>query len=788
LKTGFRTVLLVCLSLCLCVANGAIDPPKKKQNFGAFKAAHAATFKAAHAANVQAPAVPVDESLVTQYITQALGHPDPNSVLLTASLRARLKQFDPNWETSDELKQKAMHSLFSVESYEALADVVSAIQRSEYNNSVVLGDAGVGKTHLTDALVAMLSFGLLPEELKQKIGYNADPSTPRGKTFQLILGNTDVVLVNNTVLTLSNTESKQPWSDTDTRMKVTLAELFTAAKQEYARQDENGKKVGRRTVFIFEEIATLPPLVNDSLKTLEDSTGFHDPDRTELLKADPGYSVLAFTTPDEWRKMVGGDSAIERRYKKTQIYQPPEEKTFEIVRKKANQEWESQHGMLIDDQAIRFLIANRKFLTSPPLAMPASVLAATNDLFIWKTMNPGGDPDVISTQDAQTFLMDKVGITDIWFEGPNGEPPFHDFEKEVQARVIGHDEQIRAIGQIIKTWAKFGMGGEPPLIILGGPSGSGKDTIVAAINQVLFGHDGKKLNFSLAGAKGFGVDAFLEGPPIGNHSDHSIGVLAEALDKQKMGIVALNEGYDLPSGEYEKFKVMIEAGEIRPKGNDSRARPLLFPMFLMGQWGEDLFEGKTDAEIEAIQNGMNQDQVEALFLKGKKNGLEGALPYALLQRAKKSGGVFLIRPVPKADYGKIVELNVPSVVERAKKSRSNVEASIDPSVVKFTAAFSKATSASTRGLGANFTDFTLGALSEANDRGLKLQDAKVSIRHERDPNPVVDNIVVDWLNPPDQKPMSFRLPAKDLYRHGARCAQTFIDLAKDSEPSANPVN
>jgi hypothetical protein len=718
------------------------------------------------------------QSLVGQFIINnlRLNENDKASVLLSDSLDARLKKLDEHWEDSEEIKQQAINGIFSSDTYEPLADIVRAVQRTSYNNSAVLGEAGVGKTHLTQALVAMFSFGLMPEDFKQKIRYDDDVTTPRGKMFHSIFGNTDLVLVSNYLLGLSDAERKQAANDTEARMRSTLVELFNAARREYLRTDANGKRIGRRTIFVFEEIATLPELVNETLKPLLDHTGYHDVDRTDLLQEDPGYSAISFTTFDEWRKMVNGDSAIERRYRKTRLYQPTEEVALNIVRGQAKKEWEGQYGIKIEDSAISFLIANRKFLGNPPLAMPASVLAATNDLFTWKGIQDGGNSEVITTQDVQKFLMETVGITSIWFEGPNGEPAFHDLEAQVQAQVVGHTEVIHSICQIIKTWAKFGMKGEPPLIVLGGPSGSGKDTILAAFNRVLFGHDGKKLNFSLAGAKGFGVDAFLEGPPVGNHSDHSIGLLAQALDQEKMGIIGLNEGHNLPSSEFEKFKVMVENGEIRPKGNDVRARPLLFPLFLMGQWGEEIFEGKTDEEIEAIDNALTQEQIEAFFLKGKKDGAEGAMPYALLERAKKSGGVFVIRPVKKSDYEKVVALNTSSMVKQAKQSSNGVELTVDPTLVKYAAEFSKARSSSTRGLSANLSDFSLGALNRANDDGLDLHDAKVNLRHEQDANTREDQVVVEWTNAPEGT-RTFRLPAQSLYRHGARCTGPLKTLA-----------
>ncbi len=414
----------------------------------------------------------VTENLVHRYLKDTLHVPNLETVDLALRFYNRIKGLGPDGWKDPQNQAKIFESVFAPESAESLARMLRAYQRTAYSNSMVLGAAGVGKTHLIDQATAFLTFGLMPDYLKAEIHYTEDPNDPYSAVLAAFIGKTRFFIINESVLSQTVEAKGAPFSDTETRQKLTLIELHEAAKREFNRKDETGKRVGARTIFVFEEIARLPPLVNDTLKTLQDETGFHLPGASDF-KVDFGFHTQGFTTHPEFRRMVKGDSAVERRYQITHHPEATELRAFSIV-KSAAREWESMYGSMIDDSAIRFLIHFRKFLTSPPLAMPANVLAATNDLFIWKESHAGNEPKLIGLQDAQKYLMGKAGLTDIWFEGPNGEPPFHDFKRRVKEIVIGQDEVVDRICDRIIAWARYEMGSEVPVFFLGGPPEAAK--------------------------------------------------------------------------------------------------------------------------------------------------------------------------------------------------------------------------------------------------------------------------------------------------------------------------
>lgn len=718
--------------------------------------------------SIQAVVQP-ETSLVNDYLRNSLRVPDPAVFNLTLRLQQRMLKANVDWN-HPEIQETIFNEVFSPQSAQTLAYVFDSFQTTEYNNGIVLGQAGVGKTFLQDQITMQYSFGIMPDYLRKALAISEDELGDPDSIPNAFFGKTDVILITHHLLSHAPESKGQPWSGQDVRMKGVLTELFAEAKKEFKKVDGGGKRVGRRTIFIIDELATLPGLVNDTLKTILDETGYHDGNRVRMRGGDPGFMVLAMTTPGEYRKMVGGDSAVERRYAKVVQPEPTDEQSFTIVRKKADTEWEGLYNRLISDEAIEFIIHNRKFLTSPPLAPPASVLRATNALFLWKRRHPGEDPSVISLRDAQEFLMKRAGLTDVWFDGPHGEPPFHDLERRVRERFVGNEEVVRRICQRLKTWVRLGMSDELPVFLIGGPTGSGKDTLFSALNYALFGHDGRKFNFSIAGERGHGIDAIISGPPLGNHSDQEQGHLVRVLDDgYGHGLIGFNEGFDTPSSEFDKLKVLLESGIIRPKGLDSRERHIRFPIFIIGQFGERIFEGKTDREIAEMMKRLSQADIDGLFAEGRDGKQFGAIPRALLERAKNSGGVYLLAPAPHSEHGKMARQWLGEIQRRAKLA-NRIDLQVDEAALSdLLIEVGLKDGLGSRALEGLAVDFTEGALSRGQDEGVPRRNVKVHIGVRRASDVMRSDIVLTLFDESGAKFADWNFPLETLSRFRLGC-------------------
>lgn len=689
---------------------------------------------------------------------------------LTLELQERLKRISPTQHEDRAWQEETLKKYFSPSSQAAIGEIIRTMARTEYNNAVLLGEGGAGKSHSLTQLVSVLSFGVVPDFLTPEFEIKDNPDALK-IVREAIIGKTDVVLINNHLLSQDPTEKGQAFSSEPMRMRKILHDLFDAARAQF----ENG---GNRVEFIIDEIQDMPDLIKDSLKKILDKSGFHDPNDPHLRVNDRGFSLLVATTPSEFRAFFKGNAPAERRLRKIYQKEPSEAEAFRIVRNKADVEWTNLYGMLLTDDAIKYIIRNRKLLANPPQAMPGIVLTSANDLFLHP--NDYIDSGVqIDTKAAKRYLMKQSGLTDLWFEGPKGEPPMWDLAARVKKRVIGQDEVVDKIAERIKTWARLGFGSDVPVFFLGGPSGSGKDTLVKAFSQELFGHTSEHMTWGIGGAKDFKLESIFEGPPVGNHSDRELPRLAKAIDSgPRSSLIVLNEVKDTPTEQIEKLKLPLEQAMISPAGTDSRPRILLFPIFLLGQWGEEIFEGMSDEQIAERYKKMTQAQIERPFLEGKGNSV-GAVPVAIMGRAKRTGGVYMLMPVAKRHYPKIVNLYTDSMSEKLLVNQA-IKLSVRPELHEYVSLVATKLGEGTRALEAITIDFSEGAISKAIDQGLALHNTEIelSVRPAQQWNEaeiIVKSGERQWL-----------FKASELYRGKSMCENL---LTQQALPDAiKPVN
>lgn len=725
------------------------------------------------------------ESYVDLYLKQQLNVTDIDKFNLSKQLWKKLMAANgqqvaglPKWRDVPLVaaaRDMAVRRYFSRYSAEAVGQVFRALTAPSVANALVTGPAGVGKSYLMNQLALLISFQIIPEYLADEIGVPKEllqvqselslslaiPSTVRdanqsgaslpyaGILNAFFGGHPELYIVNRELLRKNPGDKGDAYLSVPQRMAGVIEGLFAAATREFHRTDTNG----RRTIFVFEEVATLDAEVQQLLKPLIERSGLRNPNDPLAHSEDSGYHVIAITTDDERKLLARGDGAVERRYRLIRLTEISEEQGFQLLKEKMASEYRPFSGMTVSDESLRYIIHMRKFFDNPPQAMPANILKALEDLYSWAMhrRNRPASGNTIGLREAQSFLKDRLGLSDLWFQ----DPPLSGLAAAVKQIVSGQDDVVDQIAAKIVAWARLGFRGEVPVFFLGGPSGSGKDTIFAAFNLVLFGHEGFDFQFDVAGQEGFGLTAILKGPPLGNHADDELPLLAQALDQGLSSMVALNEVQDIESGQMEQLKKTTETGEIRPQGKDSRMRKIYFPFFIMGQWGEYLFnrrdtEGRytseiltDDDEIEERYNQLSQAHIDRAFTEGKRvfgqtliddtdprYGRFGAVPHALLQRARMTGGVHILRRVPVASYPRIVQVKFQRFQRNILMS-NDFEVTASPELIQFIADVAEHSGEGTRGLHSTMMDYTEKALSEAMNLGLPPRGQRIHLHYER---------------------------------------------------------
>ena len=182
--------------------------------------------------------------------------------------------------------------------------LVRILSRKTKNNPILVGEPGVGKTAIVEALAQRIVTGDVPENLKSKEIYEIDlPAMIAGASFQ---------------------------GQFEKRLKQLMNEIKESA--------------GEIIVFIDE----VHMLIGAG------KTGNGGMDASQILKpmlAKGEMRLIGATTIDEYTEYIEKDSAFERRMQKIIVSEPSEEEAITILRG-IKDRLEAYHGVKIHDEAL----------------------------------------------------------------------------------------------------------------------------------------------------------------------------------------------------------------------------------------------------------------------------------------------------------------------------------------------------------------------------------------------------------------------------------------------------
>ncbi len=181
--------------------------------------------------------------------------------------------------------------------------VIQVLSRRTKNNPVVIGEPGVGKTAIAEALAQRIINGEVPESLKGRTLISLDiGGLIAGAKFR---------------------------GEFEERLRMVLKEVTDSAGQ---------------VVLFIDELHTV----------VGAGAGQGTMDASNLLKpmlARGELRCIGATTLDEYRKHIEKDAALERRFQQVYVGQPSAEDTISILRG-LKKRYESYHGVDIADSAL----------------------------------------------------------------------------------------------------------------------------------------------------------------------------------------------------------------------------------------------------------------------------------------------------------------------------------------------------------------------------------------------------------------------------------------------------
>ena len=441
--------------------------------------------------------------------------------------------------------------------------VMQILSRRTKNNPVLIGEPGVGKTAIVEALAQHIVAGDVPESLQGR------------RVVTLDMG-----------ALVAGTKYRGEFEE---RLKKVIDEIRNSAN----------------CVLFIDEMHTM--VGAGAAEGAVDAANILKPalSRGEL-------QCIGATTLDDYRKYVERDPALERRFQPVHVEQPSVEETVEILRGIKGR-YEEHHGVTIEDEALRAAahLAGR-FITDRFL--PDKAIDLMDEAASRVRIRSGGTPlsvkeamkmlesvrqekeEAIAQQqyefaaelrDRELKLAEKLEtlekewqgsqektsqvvaeediaeVVSMWTGIPvtklaveETERLLH-MEEALHQRIIGQDEAIKLVSKAIRR-ARAGL--KDPRRPIGsfiflGPTGVGKTELVRALAEFMFGSEDAMIRLDMSEFMERHTVSRLVGAPPGYIGYESGGQLTEAVRRKSYCTILLDE---IEKAHPEVFNMLLQ--------------------------------------------------------------------------------------------------------------------------------------------------------------------------------------------------------------------------------------
>jgi ATP-dependent Clp protease ATP-binding subunit ClpC len=502
--------------------------------------------------------------------------------------------------------------------------VIQILSRRTKNNPVLIGEPGVGKTAIVEALAQRIVSGDIPVTLQGK------------RLVTLDMGSL-----------VAGTKYRGEFEE---RLKKVIEEIKTS---------------GNCVMFI------------DEMHTMVGAGAAEGAvDAANILKpslARGELQCIGATTLDDYRKYVERDPALERRFQPVQVGEPTTEETIEILMGIKGR-YEEHHKVDISEEAVRTAanLAARfvpdRFLPDKAIDLmdeagsrvrlrnnttPISVKEATKVL---ENVRKEKDDAIAAQQyefaaelrDREQKLIEKLDhVKQEWDEDRDKERPvvtdediaevvnmwtgipvtrlameeterlLH-MEEEIHNRIIGQDDAVMNVSKAVRR-ARAGV--KDPRRPIGvflfmGPTGVGKTELVRALSEFMFGSEEAMIGLDMSEFQERHTVARLIGAPPGYIGYDDGGQLTEGVRRKSYTCILLDE---IEKAHPEVFNILLQ---IFDDGHlsDAKGRRVDFRnaiIVMTSNLGSDLIRKETSLGFSTKTEGSKTEDQAYLRMKDK---------------------------------------------------------------------------------------------------------------------------------------------------------------------------
>lgn len=551
-----------------------------------------------------------------------------------------------------------------------LKRVITILNRRTKNNPVLIGEPGVGKTAIAEALAQRIVSEDVPDSLLDK------------RIIMLDLAGM-----------IAGTKYRGEFED---RLKKVMSEL------------EGDKK----TIVFIDEIHLLV-----GAGAAEGSM-----DAGNILKpalARGKIQVIGATTTVEYTKHIEKDAALERRFQPVQVPETSPAETLAIL-KGLKKHYEDFHGVQISDEVIADIVTlakryiNDRFMpdkaidlldetaahlrvdrgkTSPEVRRLQKELKLINTRIEdavdsenyelaakhkTKASQITEDLEKLESVDknAKKLVMDSDDVA-LTVSRMSGVPATRvikseakyllNLEKNLEKHVIGQNEAVQAVARAVRR-NRSGVGSEKRPIgsfIFLGPTGVGKTELARVLAKEYFGSENNLVKIDMSEFEERHNASRLVGAPAGYVGYDEGGQLTDKIRRQPYSLVLFDEIEKAHPDVFNMMLQILEDGYL----TDAKGRKIDFTntiVIMTSNIGADKLQKEANFGFHASSKS-ELDDLDQLHEANKDkvlDELKKAMRPELLNRIDK---LIVFRALTKKDIFKIIDLQIDELRKRLQK-------------------------------------------------------------------------------------------------------------------------
>ena len=395
---------------------------------------------------------------------------------------------------------------------EEIRRVIQILSRRQKNNPALIGEPGVGKTAVAEALARRVARGEVPDTLKNRRIVTLDLASM-----------------------LAGTKYRGDFED---RVKCIIKEV---------------QRAGDVIVFI------------DELHTIVGAGSAEGAiDAANILKPALGrgeIQVIGATTPEEYRKHIEKDAALERRFQPVNVPEPDGE-CCERMLLALRGSLEAHHGLRITDEAVSAAIRlSTRYICDRYL--PDKAIDLLDEAASRVRVDGSPSRTQVEASDVAEVVSAWTGVPASAITEPESERLLR-LEEALHRRVVGQDEAVSAVARAIRR-GRVGLA-DPrrPLgsFLFLGPTGVGKTELCRALAEAVYGDEEALIRLDMSEYMEKHAVSKLIGSPPGYVGYGEGGQLTERVRRRPWSVVLFDEIEKAHEDVYNLLLQIMEDGRL----------------------------------------------------------------------------------------------------------------------------------------------------------------------------------------------------------------------------------